>query len=188
MSVKIIETSLPGVFFVEPDVYRDSRGSFMESYHEKKYSEKGIAEIFVQDNYSHSKRGTLRGLHYQLRHPQGKLVFVITGEIFDVAVDIRRGSPTYGKWVGSLLSEENKRQIFVPTGFAHGFCVLSETVDVIYKCTDFYESADEYGILWADPSVGINWPINNPILSEKDRSYPRLSEVAEDLLPTYSES
>jgi dTDP-4-dehydrorhamnose 3,5-epimerase len=185
MSVKIIETSLPGVLLIEPDVYRDPRGFFMETYHQEKYTEKSVDQVFVQDNYSHSKRGALRGLHYQLRHPQGKLIFVITGEIFDVAVDIRRGSPTFGKWVGGPLSAENKRQIFVPTGFAHGFCVVSETADVIYKCTDFYVSDDEHGIFWADPAIGIDWPINSPILSVKDSQYPGLSEVSEDLLPVH---
>lgn len=185
MSVKIVETSIPGVIFIDPHLYRDSRGFFMETYSQKKYAKAGVDHLFVQDNYSHSKRGTLRGLHYQLIHPQGKLVYVVTGEIFDVAVDIRRGSPTFGKWMGGLLSTENRRQVFVPAGFAHGFCVLSETADVMYKCTDFYTSGDEYGIFWADQSIGIDWPIDNPILSAKDSNNPRLSEVVEDLLPTY---
>ena len=185
MSIKVINTSLPGVLLLEPDVYKDSRGFFMETYHNKKYREEGLDHTFVQDNHSHSQRATLRGLHYQLTHPQGKLVFVVTGEIFDVAVDIRLGSPTFGEWTGSRLSAENKRQIFVPEGYAHGFCVLSETADVIYKCTDFYVHDDEYGIFFADPSLKIDWPIDNPILSEKDRNNPNLIDVVKDYLPSF---
>ena len=187
MSVKILETSLPGVLFIEPDVYTDSRGFFIETYHQVKYTERKIDQVFVQDNYSHSKQGVLRGLHYQLSSPQGKLIFVITGEIFDVAVDIRCGSPTFGKWVGGLLSAENNRQVFVPTGFAHGFCVLSETANVIYKCTDLYDPGDERGILWSDPFVDITWLVESPTLSEKDRKNPKLKEIPENLLPIYGD-
>ena len=137
----------------------------------------------MQDNCSHSRTGTLRGLHYQLKHAQGKLIYVVTGEIFDVAVDIRRSSSTFGQWLGARLSNQNKRQIFIPPGFAHGFCVLSQTTDVIYKCTDLYTPEDEYGISWADPQLGIQWPEKNPILSEKDSQYPNLADIPEDYLP-----
>ena len=183
MSLKFIKTSLPEVLVIEPDLFKDGRGFLMETYHQRKYSEGGISQSFIQDNYSHSLRGTLRGLHYQLKHPQDKLIYVITGEIFDVAVDIRHGSPTFGQWVGMHLSEENKRQIFVPKGFAHGFCVMSETADVIYKCTDLYDPDDDYGIHWADPDIGIEWPDIKPIISDKDSQNPRLNDIPENLLP-----
>lgn len=185
MPMKFTEMSLPGVVLIEPDVFKDDRGFFMETHHQKKYAKEGIKKVFVQDNYSHSQKGVIRGLHYQLRHPQDKLVYVITGEIFDVAVDIRHGSPTFGKWVGTLLSAENKCQIFVPEGFAHGFCILSETADVLYKCTDFYSPGDELGVLWSDPTIGIDWSVEAPILSPKDSQYPGLKEISEDLLPSY---
>lgn len=187
MPVKYTKTSIPGVLLIEPDVFRDSRGFFLETHHQNKYAEEGIGKPFIQDNRSHSKKGVLRGLHYQLRFPQGKLVYVITGEIFDVAVDIRRGSPTFGKWEGIYLSSENNRQIFVPEGFAHGFCVLSETADVLYKCTDYYHPEDECGILWSDPTVGIEWPVAEPILSPKDSQYSVLSETADTDLPAFTE-
>jgi dTDP-4-dehydrorhamnose 3,5-epimerase len=183
--VKFTRTALPDVFLIEPDVFKDARGFFMETYHQKKYTEAGINQMFVQDNYSHSKYGILRGLHYQLKNAQGKLVFVITGEIFDVVVDIRLGSPKFGQWFGTQLSAENKRQIFVPEGSAHGFIVLSKTADVIYKCTDFYAPGDEYGIFWADPTIGIDWPVKNPILSDKDSKNPKLRDIPEELLPAF---
>jgi len=183
MSLRSIKTKLPGVLAIEPDVFKDDRGFFLETYHHSKYTEAGIDIPFVQDNHSHSRKGTLRGLHYQLRHPQDKLVYVITGEIFDVAVDIRRGSSTFGQWAGVTLSQENKRQIFLPKGFAHGFCVLSETADVIYKCGDFYTPGDDLGIYWADPDIGIEWPVKEPVLSEKDSRNSRLKEIPEDMLP-----
>jgi dTDP-4-dehydrorhamnose 3,5-epimerase len=186
MSVDFIETSLPGVFLIEPIVFKDSRGFFMETYHQIKYAEGGIENVFVQDNYSHSRKGIVRGLHYQLKNAQAKLVYVTRGEIFDVAVDIRKGSSSFGKWVGSRLSEENRRQIFVPEGFAHGYCVLSETADVIYKCSDFYSPDDEHGISWADPSINIDWPVEDPILSDKDSQYPPLNKIPQDLLPIYT--
>jgi dTDP-4-dehydrorhamnose 3,5-epimerase len=173
--MNIYYTLLEDVMVVEPRVFEDNRGFFMETYHQKKYLESKIGKSFVQDNHSHSVRGTLRGLHYQLHQPQGKLVWVIRGEIFDVAVDIRRDSPSFGKWFGIHLSEENHRQLFVPEGFAHGFCVLSDQADVIYKCTNFYAPGDEYGIRWDDPGLAIDWPVQNPILSEKDAGYPFLS-------------
>lgn len=185
MPVRFTKTSIPGVFLIEPQVFKDARGFFLETFHQEKYTQGGIDRTFVQDNHSHSQRGTLRGLHYQLGHAQGKLIYVITGEIFDVAVDIRRGSPTFGQWVGAYLSAENKHLIYVPEGFAHGFCVLSNGADVIYKCTDFYSPADECGIFWADPAIDINWPIESPSLSEKDARNPKLSDVPERLLPVY---
>ena len=185
MPSKFIKTSLPDVFLIEPLVFPDNRGFFMETYNRSIYGKEGIDATFVQDNYSHSKKGTLRGLHYQLKNAQAKLVFVITGEIFDVAVDIRKNSPTFGEWTGEYLSSENRRQIFIPEGFAHGFCVVSEEADVIYKCTDFYTPGDDYGIHWADPEIKIPWPLNEVVLSEKDERNPCLSAVAEDLLPEY---
>jgi dTDP-4-dehydrorhamnose 3,5-epimerase len=183
MDVKIKQLTLPGVFLIEPMCFEDNRGYFMETYHQQKYQKAGIAQAFVQDNHSHSTRGVLRGLHYQLKHPQGKLVYAVTGTIFDVAVDIRKGSPAFGQWTGAELSAENKRQIYVPQGFAHGFVVLSESADVIYKCTDLYTPGDEYGILWSDPEIGIAWPLENPILSQKDIENPALSEIDRSLLP-----
>ncbi|RMF59153.1 MAG: dTDP-4-dehydrorhamnose 3,5-epimerase [Calditrichaeota bacterium] len=182
--MKVIPTRLQGVMIVEPAVYRDERGFFLETFHGQKYAAEGLPERFVQDNHSHSKQGVLRGLHYQLKQPQGKLIYVVQGEIFDVAVDIRKESPDFGKWVGVILSSENKRQLYIPPGYAHGFYVLSETADVIYKCTDFYAPKDEYGLLWSDPQIGIDWPIQKgPLLSEKDRHYPTLATIRRELLP-----
>ena len=185
MTLKFTEKSLPGVLLVEPMVFEDDRGYFMETFHKGRYAEAGINEVFVQDNHSQSRRFTLRGLHYQLKNPQSKLVYVIAGKILDIAVDIRKGSPTFGRWTGTLLSGENKRQLFVPGGFAHGFCVLSEIADVIYKCTDLYTPGDEYGILWSDPNIDIVWPIENPGLSEKDAKSPLLKDVPVGDLPKY---
>jgi dTDP-4-dehydrorhamnose 3,5-epimerase len=182
--MNVIPTDHPEVLIIEPDVFPDARGFFMESFHAAKYRAQGLPESFVQDNHSRSSRGVLRGLHYQLEHPQGKLVRVVTGEVFDVAVDIRSGSPFFGQWVGALLSEENQRQIYIPPGFAHGFCTLSEQADFLYKCTDYYAPGDEYGIAWDDPAIGIEWPAMEYALSDKDRCNPRLNE-AEDHLPHY---
>jgi len=182
-----VATELPGVLIIEPRVFTDARGFFLESYHAQRYAEAGLPEVFVQDNHSRSVKGTLRGLHYQLRRPQGKLLRATRGAIFDVAVDIRRGSPTFGRWVGVELSEDNKRQLFVPAGFAHGFCVTSEVAEVEYKCTDFYIPEDERGIIWSDPSIGIRWPVREPILSTKDRAYDRLTADRDDL-PSYTAS
>jgi len=183
MPLTFTKTKLPGVFLIEPVVFRDDRGFFMETYHYEKYRQAGIDTTFVQDNYSHSRKGILRGLHYQLKNPQAKLVYVITGEIFDVAVDVRGGSSTFGQWVGVRLSQENKRQMYIPQGFAHGFCVLSKTADVIYKCTDLYAPDDEYGVIWSDPAVGITWPVKTPIVSEKDSLNPQLGKIAKAFLP-----
>jgi len=173
----------PEILLVEPDVFQDPRGFFMETWHAEKYTQHGLPAIFLQDNQSRSTRGVLRGLHYQLQHPQGKLVRVVSGEVFDVAVDIRRGSPWFGKWVGAVLSEENQQQLYVPPGFAHGFCTLSEQADFLYKCTDVYTAGDEYGIAWDDPDIGIEWPQLDYLLSDKDLDNPRLSES--NKLPDY---
>lgn len=175
--MKFIRTELPDVIVVEPDVHRDARGFFLESYHAAKYREGGIAGTFVQDNHSRSARGTLRGLHAQEKRPQGKLVRVIAGEIFDVAVDVRRGSPTFGKWAAVTLSAENLRQCWIPPGYLHGFSVMSETAEVEYKCTDLYDPGDEYGVIWNDPAIGIAWPLDAPVLSAKDRALPTLAMV-----------
>jgi len=184
--MKVLTTELPGVVLIEPTVYRDQRGFFLETYHAGKYRAAGVEGIFVQDNHSHSVRGTVRGLHAQCRRPQGKLVRVLRGEIFDVAVDIRPSSPSFRRWVGVRLSAESFRQLYIPPGFAHGFCVLSETADVEYKCTELYDPADEVGILWNDPELGITWPVREPILSQKDRAAPRLAELT-DVLPVFPE-
>jgi dTDP-4-dehydrorhamnose 3,5-epimerase len=174
---------IPDVILVEPDVFGDARGFFTETYHAAKYAAAGIRGPFVQDNYSFSRRGILRGLHYQLRQPQGKLVFVARGEIFDVAVDIRRGSPTFGRWVGRTLSGDNHHQMYVPQGFAHGFCVLSEEVEVMYKCTALYDAADDRGVIWNDPSLMIDWPVAQPQLSGKDAKLRPLADIPPDQLP-----
>lgn len=179
MALNIKSLDLPGVYIIEPACFEDLRGFFLETFHQQKYEAAGIDRPFVQDNQSHSKQGVLRGLHYQLKHPQGKLIYVVNGAIFDVAVDIRAGSPTFGKWTGAELSSDNKRQIYIPEGFAHGFVVLSKSADVIYKCTDLYAPGDEYGILWSDPEIGINWPVQNPILSQKDLENPGLNQISE---------
>ena len=181
--MNIIPTDLDGVLIVEPDVYEDPRGFFMETYHRQRYQQFGIQPRFVQDNLSFSVKGTLRGLHYQKKHPQAKLVQVIKGEIFDVAVDIRPGSPSFGKWSGVYLSDINKHQILVPEGYAHGFCVCSESAHVWYKCSDFYRPEEEEGINWSDPDLKIDWPVNQPIISEKDQNFPCLRDQSPDRLP-----
>ena len=177
--MKIISTSIPDVFLIEPQVFEDERGFFLESYNKKKFQEAGIDIDFVQDNHSKSCRGTLRGLHYQIQQPQAKLVRVIAGEVFDVAVDIRRNSPTFGQWVGDYLSAENKRMLWVPVGFAHGFYVTSPEAEVLYKASNFYAPQWERCIVWNDPAIGIEWPSSNdlPILSIKDSAGKRLSEA-----------
>lgn len=186
MGLKITATALPDVRIIEPEVFRDSRGFFMETYHLHKYEVLGLQKPFVQDNHSRSAQGILRGLHYQLNFPQAKLVSVLRGEIFDVAVDIRRGSPWFGRWVGVMLSDKNNYQLLIPEGFAHGFCVLSETVDFLYKCSDFYHPEDDHGIHWADESVGITWPQASPQTSDKDGRLPCLKDVPPELLPVYA--
>jgi len=172
-------TTLPEVVVITPDVHRDPRGFFLETYHQGKYRAGGVEVTFVQDNLSRSARGTLRGLHAQRRLPQGKLIRVVEGEIFDVAVDIRRGSPSFAGWVGVRLSGDTFRQVYVPPGFAHGFCVLSEVAVVEYKCTELYDPADEIGVIWNDPDIGIQWPIADPTLSAKDAAAPRLRDLLE---------
>ena len=184
--MRFIETKFKGVTLIEPDVHEDRRGLFVELYHARKYAKGGIAGPFVQDNFSRSVRGTLRGLHYQLTRPQGKLVSVVEGAIFDVSVDIRLGSPTFGQWLGIELSVANKRQVYIPPGFAHGFCVVSDTAGVVYKCTDLYSPEGERGIIWNDPAIGVAWPVSNPLLSSKDQAYKSLSESKADL-PVYRE-
>jgi dTDP-4-dehydrorhamnose 3,5-epimerase len=170
-------TDLPGVIVVEPKVFGDERGFFMETYHQPRFAAAGIDLPFVQDNHSRSRRGVLRGLHYQLRHAQGKLVRVVQGEIFDVAVDARRSSPTFGRWFGAILSDANRRQLYVPPGFAHGFCVVSDSADVLYKTTDVYHPEEERSVLWNDPAIGITWPVKDPIISAKDAEGKLLAEA-----------
>jgi len=181
--MKVLETALPGVLILEPAVFEDRRGYFLETYHRQRYDEAGVKCQFVQDNLSYSVRGSLRGLHYQYPHGQAKLVQVIKGEVFDVAVDIRRSSPTFGQWIGEKLSDKNRRQMFIPEGFAHGFCVLSDTAIFVYKCSDLYVPDSERGILWSDPDLGIEWPVGGPLLSEKDSKYPCLKDIPKENLP-----
>lgn len=183
--MQVIKTDLPGVILIEPKVFGDSRGFFLESYNDSRYQEAGIPGPFVQDNHSRSSRGVLRGLHFQLKHPQGKLVSVSRGEVFDVAVDIRRGAPTFGQWFGTVLSEDNHHQLYIPPGFAHGFCVLSDTADFLYKCTDYYLPEDEGGVMWNDEDIAIQWPLSEPKLSEKDRNNSRLTDLSVEQLPEY---
>lgn len=182
MSQRFVETKLPGVIVVEPKVHGDDRGFFLETYRADVYREGGIRETFVQDNHSYSRRGTLRGLHAQFPHPQGKLLRVIEGEVFDVAVDARRGSPTYGEHFDVVISAENFRQIYVPPGLLHGFVVTSEVAQVEYKCTAFYHPEAELSVAWDDPDLGIPWPVDDPILSAKDAGAPRLAEVQDRLV------
>jgi dTDP-4-dehydrorhamnose 3,5-epimerase len=181
-----VETSLPDVWELYPKVFRDARGFFTETYNQKRFSEYGILETFVQDNHSRSTKGTLRGLHYQLRHAQAKICRVIEGEVLDVAVDIRLGSPTFGKWASVLLSSEKQNQIYIPAGLAHGFVARTDSVQFLYKCSDFYDPDDEHGIIWNDPDLAISWGFSNPLISEKDAKYPPLSAMKPEVLPRYS--
>jgi dTDP-4-dehydrorhamnose 3,5-epimerase len=180
------ETSLPGVFELRPKMFNDGRGFFLETYHQANFAALGIGDQFVQDNHSSSSRGSLRGLHYQLQHPQAKLCRVVEGEALDVAVDIRVGSPHFGKWTSVLLSAKKQNQIYVPVGFAHGFLALTDTVQFLYKCSDFYDPRDERGILWSDPDLNVTWGLSNPIVSEKDANNPKLAEVSREGLPQYA--
>lgn len=175
--MKVTKTNLQGVLVIEPKVFADHRGFFLETHNQERYTQAGIDAVFVQDNHSRSTRGILRGLHYQVKRPQAKLVWVLSGEIWDVAVDIREASPTYGQWFGMTLSAETKAQLFVPAGFAHGFAVVSETADVYYKCSGFYDPSDEGGIIWNDPALAIDWPIRDPVLSTKDAALPTLAQA-----------
>ena len=173
---------------LQPRVLRDTRGFFLETYNQQRFSELGISAVFVQDNHSRSAKGTLRGLHYQLQHPQAKLCRVVEGEALDVAVDIRVGSPTFGKWASVLLSAESQNEIFIPQGFAHGFAALTDTVQFLYKCSDFYDPASEHGIIWNDPDLAISWGIGNPLISEKDTKYLTLAATPRELLPRYPQT
>ena len=176
--MKVIETKIAGVLIIEPKVFGDSRGFFLETFNADRYAESGIESNFVQDNYSRSTKGVLRGLHYQKNYPQGKLVSVTSGIVFDVAVDIRQDSSTFGQWVGITLSADDHKQFYIPPGLAHGFCVLSETADFQYKCTEYYHPEDEASIRWNDPDIAIEWNISEPILSEKDAKAPFLKDYA----------
>ena len=182
--MNVRETSLPGVLLIEPKVFGDDRGFFMETYRADVLRDAGITDAFVQDNHSRSARGVLRGLHYQEPNPQGKLVRCTRGAIFDVAVDIRRGSPSFGRWFGLELSDANKRMLWIPPGFAHGFCALEDHSDLIYKCTSLYDAASDRSLLWNDPAIGIEWPIAKPVLSTKDGNAPRLTGAT--MLPAYA--
>ena len=184
--MNVLETKLPGVMIFEPKVFGDERGFFMETWHAERYEEAGLPARFVQDNLSFSRRGVLRGLHFQNPDQQGKLVYVLQGEVYDVAVDIRVGSPTFGEWTVAVLSSENKRQFYVPEGFAHGFLVTSDAALFAYKCTAKYNAKAEGSVLWNDPEIGIEWPTNAPVLSEKDRGAPPLAEMPTGRLPQYA--
>ena len=185
--MRIEKTALPGVIEIVPDVFSDKRGFLTETYHQERYIDSGIRYTFVQDNLSLSVRHTLRGLHYQHPHSQAKLVQVLQGEIFDVVVDIRRGSPCFGQWLGIHLSEQNKHQLLVPEGFAHGFCMLSKTALVHYKCSDLYAPECEGGVLWSDPALNIHWPVKDPVISDKDSRYSALRDLPFERLPAYEE-
>lgn len=182
-----IATQLPDVIVLRPKVFRDARGFFAETYRENEFASAGIKTRFVQDNHSRSRRGTLRGLHYQHPRPQAKLCRVVRGEVLDVAVDIRRGSPTFGQYATALLTADNMHEIYVPVGFAHGFAVLSEEAEFLYKCSDYYDASSERGVLWSDPALAIDWQISSPILSDKDARYPRLAQIPPELLPSYEQ-
>ena len=186
--MKIIQTQLPGVLVIEPQIFGDNRGWFAETWSQSRYADAGINKPFVQDNVSFSGKGILRGLHFQNPKAQGKLVQVLSGEVFDVAVDIRVGSPTFGRWVGHSLSCDNHRQMYIPAGFAHGFCVLSQTAIFSYKCTDYYSPSAEMGIIWNDPDIGIDWPIDEPTVSQKDAAFAKLRDIPDKKLPQYEAS
>jgi dTDP-4-dehydrorhamnose 3,5-epimerase len=185
--MKVIETTLPGALILEPQVFGDSRGFFYESYHQARYRDAGVLGDFVQTNVSRSAKGVLRGLHYQWPKPQGKLVSVLEGEVYDVAVDIRRGSPNFGQWVGVMLTADNHRHFWIPEGFAHGFCVLSEFATFTYQCTALYDPAADAGVRWNDADIGIDWPVSKPLLSDKDGKTPLLKDIADDRLPVFQQ-
>lgn len=185
--MKVIPAVLPGVLIVEPAVHEDRRGFFMETWHAERYMRAGIPGPFVQDNLAYSVQGVLRGLHFQHPYGQGKLVYVPRGEVFDVVVDVRRGSPHFGQWLGIVLSAQNGRQLYIPPGFAHGYLVTSPDALLAYKCTDYYDPPSERGIRWDDPDIGIEWPEMHPVLSDKDRGWPRLKELPGEVLPVYGQ-
>lgn len=181
----IIETKIPGVLILEPTVYSDARGDFFECFHAEKYPHQGLPAKFVQDNFSRSKKNVVRGLHYQLTNAQGKLIWITQGKIFDVVADVRRGSPTFGQWLGITLSADKQQQVYIPPGLAHGFCALTDNVNFYYKCTDYYQPNSERGILWSDTDLNIPWPVTNPILSDKDKLNPTLKDINPEQLPQY---
>jgi dTDP-4-dehydrorhamnose 3,5-epimerase len=183
--MEVLTTDLPEVLLIRPRLFQDPRGLFFEAYQLRRYTDSGVQATFVQDNVSFSTKGVLRGLHYQLGHPQDKLIAVLQGRILDVAVDIRRGSPRFGRWAAVVLSSDDHAQLFIPKGFAHGFCVLSETATVLYKCSDYYAPAEERGIRWDCPGLAIDWPTEDPLVSEKDLALPTLKDMAPDELPSY---
>lgn len=184
--MKVTQTDIEEVLLIEPKVFGDARGFFVETFSSERYAEAGIAGPFVQDNLSRSSAKTLRGLHLQEPYAQGKLVSVLEGEVFDVAVDVRVGSPSFGKWVGARLSGENKHQLYVPPGFAHGFCVTTDNALFSYKCTEFYHPETELSVAWNDPDIGIDWPVADPLLSQKDAAAKRLAEIPQERLPRYA--
>lgn len=184
--MNLIKTKLPDVIIIEPKVFGDARGYFFESFQENRYKEHGMTLPFVQDNASRSEKNVLRGLHHQQNHTQGKLIYVTQGSVFDVAVDIRADSLTFGKWISVILDDIDHRQLYIPPGFAHGFCVLSDNADFFYKCTDYYDAASEITILWNDPDIGIKWPTQTPRLSDKDKQGKLLKEIPQDQLPKYT--
>lgn len=186
--MKISETKIPDVLIFEPAVFSDDRGLFMETWSLQRYYDAGIKASFVQDNISVSQKGTLRGLHFQHPHGQGKLIQVLSGRVMDVAVDIRLGSETFGQSVSTILSESNHKQMYIPPGFAHGFCVMSDSAIFSYKCTDYYNASAEGGIIWNDPDLGIDWPIDSPVISTKDAAYHRLKDIPHKSLPRYEET
>ncbi len=186
--MKVKETALPGVLLIEPQCFRDERGFFLETFAKPRYREAGITDDFVQENHSRSSKGILRGLHFQVRHPQAQLVTVMRGRVFDVAVDLRRGSKTFGRWFGAELTDEGPCQMYMAPGFAHGFCVLSDTADLHYMVSRIYDHSDEGGLLWSDPAIGVRWPLAQPIVSQRDGSYPRLADIARDRLPHPTEA
>jgi dTDP-4-dehydrorhamnose 3,5-epimerase len=181
--MKVEETGLAGLLLIEPRCFRDQRGFFLETFQAQRYRAAGIAEDFVQENHSHSVKGVLRGMHFTVRHPQAQIVTVMHGCVFDVAVDLRPDSPTFGRWYGVELSEERPRQLYMAPGFGHGFCVLSDTADLHYNVSRLYDHGDEGGVVWNDPDIGIKWPIENPLLSERDGAYPKLHQLGRDRLP-----
>ncbi len=186
--MKLTRLALPEVVLIEPRIFADQRGYFFEIYQEKRYAEYGVPHCFVQDNLSFSAKGVVRGLHYQLAHPQGKLVMVLAGEVYDVVVDIRRNSPRFGCWLATCLSAANHCQLYIPPGFAHGFAVVSDNALFLYKCTDFYHPGDEYGIIWNDPTLNIPWPVQDAILSPKDQQYPPLHQTPASHLPLWEDN
>lgn len=181
--MRVEHTQLPGVLLIEPRCFRDERGFFLESFQAERYRANGIADVFVQDNHSHSRQGVLRGVHFQIRFPQAQLVTIMRGRIFDVAVDLRPASATFGRWYGVELGDEGPRQLYMAPGFGHGFCVLSEFADIHYKVSQFYDPRDEGGVVWNDPEIGIHWPIEAPIVSKRDSGYPGLRELDREWLP-----